>query len=302
MPTDSNGVYSLPPGYFVTAGQTVEPSQHNPPLEDIAAALTARLPRNGSAPMTGNLNMGTHKIIGLAVGTNPADAVRLDQLQAVASAYRFLKSTSFAASGTWTPDAKTRLAVLRVQGAGGGGGGADGSGSGVGSAAGGGGGAYVERLLTAGWGATETVTIGAPGAGGTGGGNGATGGTTSVGTLAVAAGGTGGQGATRTTATIRGAQPPGLGGIGSVAGGTSLRDLTLQGGYGQIGAVYGTFGVSGAGGNSFLGQGGLMRTEGQAGIAGRNFGGGGSGGCSNSATARDGGDGGAPIVIIEEWE
>jgi hypothetical protein len=77
MPTDSNGVYSLPPGYFVTAGQTIEPSQHNPPFEDVASALTARLPRNGSAPMTGNLNMGGNAVRNVADPSLPTDAVNL---------------------------------------------------------------------------------------------------------------------------------------------------------------------------------------------------------------------------------
>jgi microcystin-dependent protein len=52
MPS-SNGVYSLPPGYLAVTGATIQASQHNPPLEDIAAALTLRLSRDGSAPMTG---------------------------------------------------------------------------------------------------------------------------------------------------------------------------------------------------------------------------------------------------------
>ena len=76
----SGGIYTLPPGYFATDGTTIEVSQHNPPLEDIAQALTDSLPRDGSAPMTGNLAMGSNKITGLAAGTNPADAVRFDQL------------------------------------------------------------------------------------------------------------------------------------------------------------------------------------------------------------------------------
>ncbi len=76
----SGGIYTLPPGYFATDGTTIEVSQHNPPLEDIAQALTDSLPRDGSAPMTGNLAMGSNKITGLAAATNPADAVRFDQL------------------------------------------------------------------------------------------------------------------------------------------------------------------------------------------------------------------------------
>lgn len=57
MPDDANGVYSLPPGYLAITGQTILPSQHNPPLEDVGTALSNRLSRNGSAPMTGALKL-----------------------------------------------------------------------------------------------------------------------------------------------------------------------------------------------------------------------------------------------------
>ena len=76
----SGGIYTLPPGYFAVDGTTIEVSQHNPPFEDVAQALTDSLPRDGSAPMTGNLAMGSNKITGLAAGTNAGDAVRFDQL------------------------------------------------------------------------------------------------------------------------------------------------------------------------------------------------------------------------------
>ncbi len=52
MPRDANGNFSLVSGYLAVQGQTVQPSNHNPPLEDIASGLTASLPRDGSAAMT----------------------------------------------------------------------------------------------------------------------------------------------------------------------------------------------------------------------------------------------------------
>jgi hypothetical protein len=48
MPS-SNGVYSLPPGYLAATGTTIQVSQHNPIFEDVAAALTLRLSRDGTA-------------------------------------------------------------------------------------------------------------------------------------------------------------------------------------------------------------------------------------------------------------
>lgn len=80
MPLDGNGNASLVPGYFVQNGDTVLPSQHNPPLEDIASMLSQELPRDGRAPMTGNLRMGGNKVTELAAPTNPNDAARLADL------------------------------------------------------------------------------------------------------------------------------------------------------------------------------------------------------------------------------
>ncbi len=76
MPFDSNGVFSLTPGYTAVAGQVIQPSQHNPPLEDISiGGLSLVLVRDGRAPMTGNLNMNGFKVTGLLNGTSPQDAV-----------------------------------------------------------------------------------------------------------------------------------------------------------------------------------------------------------------------------------
>jgi hypothetical protein len=85
MPDDPNGVHSLPAGYRAVDGETILSSNHNPPLEDISVGLTARLPRNGSAPMLANLAMGANKITNLAPGTNATDAVNKSQLDAFAS-------------------------------------------------------------------------------------------------------------------------------------------------------------------------------------------------------------------------
>ena len=79
----SGGIFTLVPGYFATDGTTIEVSQHNPPFEDVAQALTDSLPRDGSAPMTGNLAMGSNKITGLAAATLASDAVRFDQIPTV---------------------------------------------------------------------------------------------------------------------------------------------------------------------------------------------------------------------------
>lgn len=56
-PSDANGVYSLPSGYEAVTGETIQASQHNPPLEDIESAMSSRLMRSGVAPMTGALKV-----------------------------------------------------------------------------------------------------------------------------------------------------------------------------------------------------------------------------------------------------
>jgi microcystin-dependent protein len=71
MPS-SNGVYSLPAGYLAVTGATIQASQHNPPLEDIAAALTARLSRDGTAAMSGAIQFapGTVNVPGAVFSTD----------------------------------------------------------------------------------------------------------------------------------------------------------------------------------------------------------------------------------------
>lgn len=71
MPRDSGGVYSLPAGYLAVTGETIQASQHNPPLEDLSSAMTGSVPRSGAAPMTGPLKLtdGSETAPGLAFQT-----------------------------------------------------------------------------------------------------------------------------------------------------------------------------------------------------------------------------------------
>jgi len=74
MPSDANGVYSLPDGYLAVTGAPIQASQHNPPLEDLGSAMTGRLPRSGVAPMTGPLRVpdGTVDTPTLAFASDPS--------------------------------------------------------------------------------------------------------------------------------------------------------------------------------------------------------------------------------------
>lgn len=82
--TDSgSGNYTLPTGYEAVTGQTVLASQHNPPLEDIAAALNRRSFRDGRAPFTGDQNFNGYRATGAANAVNPQDYVTLSQVQSM---------------------------------------------------------------------------------------------------------------------------------------------------------------------------------------------------------------------------
>lgn len=80
MPRDQNGVYSLPAGYKAVTGQKVLASQHNGPMEDLAASMTNSLPRTGVAPMTAALQMGGNPITGVADGSTNTDAATFGQI------------------------------------------------------------------------------------------------------------------------------------------------------------------------------------------------------------------------------
>ena len=51
----------------------------NNPMNDIAAALTDSVAADGQTPMTGNLDLNTHKIVNLVAGSVAGDAVEYAQ-------------------------------------------------------------------------------------------------------------------------------------------------------------------------------------------------------------------------------
>lgn len=86
----SNGVYSAPssPGSFNPAitGQEAKPADWNALLQDMEAALSTCLLKDGTQTVTANIPLNNHKITGLADGTLPADATSLSQVQALIAA------------------------------------------------------------------------------------------------------------------------------------------------------------------------------------------------------------------------
>ena len=80
MPRASDGSYSLPPGTIVSSGDTIEPSQHNPAMQDIAQALGNSLDRNGSGGMRAPLNMGGYSVQNAGNGSAPSDLATVAQI------------------------------------------------------------------------------------------------------------------------------------------------------------------------------------------------------------------------------
>lgn len=80
MADDGSGNFTLPSAPFV-AGTTAVAADVNANFSDIATALTARVTRNGSGSMSGNLAMGTNKVTGLGAGTARTDAAQVAQIQ-----------------------------------------------------------------------------------------------------------------------------------------------------------------------------------------------------------------------------
>jgi hypothetical protein len=79
MSRNGSGVYTLPAGNPVVTGTTIASSWANSTLNDIAATLTDSVAADGQTPMTGNLDLNTHKIINLVAGTQAGDAIEFAQ-------------------------------------------------------------------------------------------------------------------------------------------------------------------------------------------------------------------------------
>jgi len=79
MPRNTDGTYNLPTGTLVNTGDLIQPSQHNPAMQDIAASLTNSLDRQGRGQMLASLDMGGNAIRNAANGSDPTDALTVQQ-------------------------------------------------------------------------------------------------------------------------------------------------------------------------------------------------------------------------------
>lgn len=81
MSRNGSGTYSLPAGNPVVTGTTISSTWANTTMTDLAAALTDSVAADGQTPMTGNLDLNTHKIVNLVAGTASGDAIEFAQFK-----------------------------------------------------------------------------------------------------------------------------------------------------------------------------------------------------------------------------
>lgn len=207
---------------------------------------------------------------------------------------RYLGTRVFTSNGTYTPTTGTTSVIVELVGGGGAGGNTSITGVGQTSVAGGGGaGGYARSRLTSGF-SGVSMTVGAGGLALST----VNGGATSFGALLSATGGTGGSNAPAQT-------PPVLSIQGHGGGGSSGNLANARGGDGMPGiAAQNTSTVSGAGGSSYFGGGGIGQPTGagpgQTATSPGAAGGGAFAGPSVGAT-QVGGDGAAGIILVHEF-
>jgi len=80
MPRATDGAYSLPSGTLVASGDVIQPSQHNPAMQDIATSLTNSLSRDGQGGMRNNLQGGGFRAVNFAPGIEDTDLATVGQI------------------------------------------------------------------------------------------------------------------------------------------------------------------------------------------------------------------------------
>lgn len=212
---------------------------------------------------------------------------------------RIIKTTVLTSGTSFTTAPGTNQIFVRVQGAGGGGGGCSSVAAAASAGGGGGGGSYAEKTFAVSPNTAYAYTIGAAGNGSSGaaGGNGGSS-TFVVGATTVTA--PGGSGAPLATAlTTLSAY---LGGApGTIATNGDLNSGGAPGEGGVTLIVATPIVLSGNGGNSNFGSGGIGRTTVGNGNNAVGFGAGGGGAATGASAVRTGGNGIGGVIIVDEY-
>lgn len=115
MPRNGSGTYSLPVGNPVVTGTTISSTWANNTLTDISNALTGSLSADGQTTASGNLNMGTNRIVNAGDPQNAQDVATkyyVDQLIGALGTMAYQNANNVAITG----GAVTNVALdLRAQ-------------------------------------------------------------------------------------------------------------------------------------------------------------------------------------------
>lgn len=82
MSRNGSGTYNLPAGNPVVPATIISTTWANTTLNDMAAALTGSVAADGQTPVTGDLQMSSHKILALATCTAATDAANKSYVDA----------------------------------------------------------------------------------------------------------------------------------------------------------------------------------------------------------------------------
>jgi hypothetical protein len=101
MSRNGSGTYTLPAGNPVVTGTTISSNWANNTLTDIATALSNSIAADGQTVVTGNIQMNSNKLTGLAVGTTNGDSVEYSQLAALLVSPTIVGDLTVTGNGTF---------------------------------------------------------------------------------------------------------------------------------------------------------------------------------------------------------
>ena len=101
MSRNGSGTYSLPAGNPVVTNTTISSTWANNTLTDLATAMTGSIAADGQTTITGNLQMNSNKLTGLAVGTTTGDSVEYSQLAALLISPTIVGDLTVTGNGTF---------------------------------------------------------------------------------------------------------------------------------------------------------------------------------------------------------